>query len=103
VINLKDEINKLNQTIREKEEKINTYKNINVIRDQLNQEIKSLFPVIKNSIYTQSEVVENKKFKKIDIVVFTLNKNTLSTQDRNKIYEWIKVKLDSEVLKIYYE
>lgn len=103
VINLKDEINKLNQTIREKEEKINTYKNINVVRDQLNQEIKSLFPIIKNSIYTQSEVIENKKSKKVDIVVFTLNKNTLSTQDRNKIYDWIKVKLDSEVLKIYYE
>ncbi len=102
---LQAELNRLNLMLLEKTkvlDSVSIKKNLGL---QILNEIQSLYPQITNCSYADSYVFHDAKSKPevVVIVVFTTKGKGLPHSDRAKIESWLKTRLKSNKVKVYYE
>lgn len=103
--NLKAEMNRLNLLIATKENQIDSLAKMNYFGQQILNEIKTLYPQIIKCSYALSYEFKDAQSKpeKVEIVIFTMKGNNLRDRERSKIESWLKIKLKSEKIKVFYE
>lgn len=102
--NLKTEISRLNQQIRIKENMIDSLTTMSVLGQTILLEIQSLYPVIESCSYSKSHVYNgNSNQTEIsNLIVFQLKKGQLTKKDKEKIRQWLSVKLSSDKVQVFY-
>jgi hypothetical protein len=102
--NLKAEINRLNQQLRINENVIDSLTARGVMGQSILREIQSIYPVIESCSYSKAPVfTQNSDIAEIsNLVVFKLKKGQLNSKDKEKIQQWLSVKLSSENVKVFY-
>jgi uncharacterized hydrophobic protein (TIGR00271 family) len=103
--NLKAEINRLNQQLRINENVIDSLTARGVMGQSILREIQSIYPVIESCSYSKAPVfTQNSDIAEIsNLVVFKLKKGQLNSKDKEKIQQWLSVKLSSENVQVFYE
>jgi hypothetical protein len=105
VENLKIEMNRLNILLQGKEKQLDSLNKRDYLGRQILDEIRSLYPQISNCTYAESyafhDTVSNPD--KIDLIVFTTKGKYLFESEKEKIENWLKTRLKSDRIKVYYE
>jgi uncharacterized hydrophobic protein (TIGR00271 family) len=105
VENLKIEMNRLNILLQGKEKQLDSLNKRDYLGRQILEEIRSLYPQISNCTYAESyafhDTVSNPD--KIDLIVFTTKGKYLFESEKEKIENWLKTRLKSDRIKVYYE
>lgn len=101
---IKAEINRLNQQIRIKENIIDSITSHGVLGQNILREIQSIYPVIVSCSYSKTPFyTENsEKTELSDVVVFQEKNGKLSSNDKEKIRQWLSVKLNSDEVRVFY-
>lgn len=99
------EINRLTLRLKEKEDQIEVLSHKNDLGKQILEEVKTLYPQITNCTYAESNIFQtgNPDPEKVEIVAFTTNGKTITRADKKKIEAWLKTRLKSDRLKIFFE
>lgn len=102
--NLKTEIYRLNQQIRTKENMIDSLTTIGVMGQTILLEIQSIYPVIESCSYSKSPVYNgtSNQTEISNLIVFQLKKGQLTKKDKEKIRQWLSVKLSSDKVQVFY-
>lgn len=103
--NLSAELNRLTLLLKIKEEQFEALAHKNDLGKQILEEVKSLYPQIKTCTYAESENynVTNSAAKKVQIVIFRTEGRYLLNSEKKKISEWLKARLKSDSLKVFFE
>jgi len=105
VENLKIEMNRLNILLQGKEKQLDSLNKRDYLGRQILDEIRSLYPQISNCTYAESyafhDTVSNPD--KIDLIVFTTKGKYFFESEKEKIENWLKTRLKSDRIKVYYE
>ena len=101
---LKAEINRLNQQVRIKENVIDSLTASGVMGQNILREIQSIYPAIVSCSYSKAPfyTVNSEKTELSDVVVFQDKKSQLTSRDKEKIRQWLSVKLSSDNVKVFY-
>lgn len=103
--NLKTNLSRMAYLITLKDKQIDSLQMRKYLGNDLLKEVKALYPQIVSCSYTDtysfSEVKE--KPERIDIVVLMVKDKTLNTEEQTRLYKWLKVRLNSKKLNVYYE
>ncbi len=101
---LKTEVNRLNLALKAKQKTTDSIISKPIIGKQLLAEIKTLFPEIKSCSYSETIAFQDGvKTDKVKIVVMETTKKGLTADARKRINEWLKMRLESERVKIFFE
>ena len=101
----KAEYYQLNILLQEKQKQIDSLNQRNYLGRQVLNEINAIFPQIIKCSYSDSYEFQDtsSNFKKMEIVVFTMKDKKVSQNDKRKIEHWLKARLKSDRIKVYYE
>lgn len=103
VDNLKGEINRLNLVIQEKNRQLTIINEKENKGAEIFNEISALFPSLKSCVYTESYIFnKNENAEKIQLVIFT-SKEPLYDNEKTKIKNWLKAKLGTDKITVYFE
>jgi uncharacterized hydrophobic protein (TIGR00271 family) len=102
---LKNKISSLTYSDKAKQEKIDSLLKIPVFGKQILWEINQLFPSIASCSYSDTYEFTNdgEKQKNVTLVVLTIKGKSLSTTEKKKIENWLKVRLNSDAVRLYYD
>jgi uncharacterized hydrophobic protein (TIGR00271 family) len=102
--NLKTELNRLNMIIQQKESVIDSISAQSLIGKNILDEIKNIYPQIVSCSFAKASTFLDSTpgSKETEIVVFTLSKNNLSVKDKEKINQWLKARIHSENIQVFY-
>jgi len=102
---IKTEMNRLSLQLKEKEKLVDSINTINYLGQQILGEIQSLYPGIINCTYSESYLFGDSLSspEKVKIVVFTTNGTILKGSDKIKIENWLKTRIKSDRIKVFYE
>lgn len=99
------EINRLSMLLEEKERIIDSLYKKNYLGRQVLDEIKTLFPQIIKCSYADSyefyDTLANPD--RVEILILTTKGKGISSNEKMKIEDWIKTRLKSEKIKLYFE
>ena len=103
--NLRTELNRLNFLLQQKESVIDSISTQSLIGKNILDEIKSIYPQIVSCSFAKASTFLDSTpgSKETEIVVFTLSKNNLSVKDKEKINQWLKARIHSENIQVFYE
>lgn len=101
---LRTELNRLNFIIQQKESVIDSISTQSLIGKNILDEIKSIYPQIVSCSFAKASTFldSTSGSKETEIVVFTLSKNNLSIKDKEKINQWLKARIHSENIQVFY-
>jgi uncharacterized hydrophobic protein (TIGR00271 family) len=101
----KAELNRVNMLLEEKDKLIDSLSGRNYFGRQVLDEITSLYPqVIKCSYADSYEFNEGKpEPEKIEIIILTTKDKKLASAEKQKIESWLRARLKSDRIKVYYE
>jgi uncharacterized hydrophobic protein (TIGR00271 family) len=102
---LKAEMNRLNLIVKEKDREIQSYEDRKYLGSQILDEVKIMYPQVVKCSYAETYIfIESQpEPERVDLVVLTLEGKKLPDKDREKIETWLKTRLNSEKVKVYYE
>lgn len=102
--NLKAELLRLNYQLKIKENQIDSLNQIRFIGKHLFEEIKNLYPQINSCSYSETYIFDAKTQNPelIGIVVIS-SKGGFYKRDKVKIDNWLKKRLNSDKIEVYYE
>jgi uncharacterized hydrophobic protein (TIGR00271 family) len=102
---LKSKISSLSLSLSNKQERIDSLLKIPEFGKQILSEINQLFPEIESCSYSDTYQFTNERMlqEKITLVVLTLKKNTLSKPEKERIEKWLKARLNSDSVKVYFD
>jgi hypothetical protein len=105
VNDLKAEMNRLNMMLQGKDRQLDSINNKNFLGRQILDEIKTLYPQIIKCSYSESFVFYDNKSDpdKVEIIVFMTKGQYLKTSEKQKIENWLRTRLKSDRVKVYYE
>jgi hypothetical protein len=105
VNDLKAEMNRLNMMLQEKDRQLDSLNHRSFLGQQILDEIKNLYPQIIGCTYAESYVFNdsNSEAEKVAIVVFKLKTQSLKTSEKKKIENWLRTRLKSDRVMVYYE
>lgn len=101
---LRKELNRLNIIIQEKESVIDSISAQSLIGKNILDEIKNIYPQIVSCSFAKASTFLDSTpgSKETEIVVFTLSKNNLSVKDKEKINQWLKARIHSDNIQVFY-
>jgi uncharacterized hydrophobic protein (TIGR00271 family) len=104
VDNLKIEINRLNLALQEKQVQLDSLASRGTSGQRLLEEVRIMYPQIVSCSYGEALVFSETSDApgKEDIVIFTLNGKPLVNGEREKIEAWVRARLNSENVRVYY-
>ncbi|MBN2655036.1 MAG: DUF389 domain-containing protein [Nitrospirae bacterium] len=102
---LKAEINRLSLIVRAKEKELETISNKPMIGRQLLSELRAIYPQVVSCAYSDTVEFESSSEdpKNIAVVVLKVKGKPLKLIDKNKINQWLKLRLATDLIKIHYE
>ncbi len=102
---MKTEIAGLTLTLQRKNKQLDSLKTSGNIGKQLLQEIQTIYPQIISASYSETKIFNSSPDSEIPmkIVVLGLKSEKLANSEKEKILSWLKIKLKSEEIKLYYE
>jgi uncharacterized hydrophobic protein (TIGR00271 family) len=102
--NLRTELNRLNFMIQQKESVIDSISAQSLIGKNILNEIKNIYPQIVSCSFAKASTFLDAipGSQETEIVVFTLSKNNLSVRDKEKINQWLKARIHSENIQVFY-
>jgi uncharacterized hydrophobic protein (TIGR00271 family) len=105
VNDLKAAVNRLNMMLHEKDKQLDSINNKSLQGRQILDEIKTLYPQIISCSYAESFVFNDadSQPERVGIVVFKLKSQYLKTSEKKKIENWLRTRLKSDRVKVYYE
>jgi uncharacterized hydrophobic protein (TIGR00271 family) len=105
VNDLKAEMNRLNMMLMEKDKQLDSIYNKSYQGQEILDEIRNLYPQIVKCSYAESFVFYDNKSdpEKVEIIVFITKGQYLKTSEKKKIENWLKTKLKTDRIKVYYE
>ena len=103
--NLKLEINRLNQDIKTKDELLTVAKDQKLIGNQLLAELNALYPNVYSCAYSESLLFQEgvAESSPIDMVLVKVKDRKLKNSEKVKIREWMKNRLSSKPVDVYFE
>jgi len=103
--NLKAELSRLSLVVKEKENQIDSIGSMNYRGQFILNEIKNLYPEIINCGYSESFVFNDSSAnpQKAGIVVFKTKGRNMKSVEKSKIELWLKARLKTENIKVFYE
>ncbi len=101
----KVEIEKLYKTISQKTNTIDSLTNLKDIGKQILNEISNLYPEIIACSYSNSTLFFNNfsNMDNCDIVILATSNSRIDETDKLKIYNWLKIRLKSKSIKVFYD
>lgn len=105
VENLTAEINRLSLLLKDKEKQIDTLVHKNDIGKQLLEEIKVIYPQIKNCSYAESVLFNDStsRAQKIEIIVFKSEGERIDRNGQKKITDWLQKRLKSTRVEVFFQ
>jgi len=105
VENLKIEMNRINMLFLEKEKLLDSLNKRNYLGRKILDEIRNLYPQISNCSFAESYSFHDTTSipEKLDIIVFKTKGKSLFNSEKGKIENWLKTRLKSNRVKVYYE
>jgi len=105
VTNLKSEIGRLSNVLKEKELQLDSIRNYSVIANSILQEIQIHYPSITHCTYTQSYDYTDSTgvAKKVHIVVFTSPNADKLRLEKMKFQTWLQARLQDKSVKAFFE
>jgi uncharacterized hydrophobic protein (TIGR00271 family) len=105
VDNLKGELNREYLLLQEKNKQIDSLIKRNYRGREVLDEIKTLYPEVVSCSYGESLVFNDPKSspENVEIIVFTTKGKNLYNRDKKKIEDWLKTRLKSDSIKVFYE
>jgi len=105
VNNLRLEIGRLQTDLQSRQKEIDDLTLRNYTGRQLLAEIKTMFPDIVSCSYGNSYLFQDgtDNTVKEETVIFTSGKRSLSAADKEKIINWLRTRLNSERIKVFFE
>lgn len=101
---LKEQINKLRLALENRESRIDSIIKKENFGEKLLGELKILYPQIIGGSYSEAFFYHDTSSSAVKMPIVVLNTKTkISIQDRNKIKDWTKKRLNSHNVKIIYE
>jgi uncharacterized hydrophobic protein (TIGR00271 family) len=102
--NLKSEINRLNLLLNEKVKNIDSLTSRAYIGRKLLVEIKTIYPQITSCSYSESLTFNNETSDTTKVAIIVLGtRSAIKNQDKKKINQWLKSRLNTEAIKTYFE
>lgn len=103
--NLKMEINRLNQELKNKEEILNEETKQKAIGNQLLSELNSLYPNVTSCAYSESILFQRDttKTSPIAMILIKTKSQKLRTSEKEKIRKWIKNRLNLDQIEVSFE
>jgi hypothetical protein len=67
-------------------------------------EIRTIYPQIRACSYSKVAVFNSatENVEQENVVIFSLNKNTLNATEKDKIEAWLKTRIHSEKIQVFY-
>lgn len=105
VTNLKTEIGRLSNVLKEKELQLDSIRNYSVIGNSILQEIKIHYPSITHCTYTQTyDYTDSTSVaQKVHIVVFTSPQADNLRKEKYKFQTWLQARLQDKSVKAFFE
>ncbi|WP_347070049.1 DUF389 domain-containing protein [Flavobacterium sp. WV_118_3] len=103
VENLQSELNRMRLLVKEGKHKQDSINARIQIGKQLLAEIKPLYPGITSCSFSETEIYSNTTPEKTAIVTFSAATNALKPNDKGKITEWIRSRVNNEKARVYFE
>lgn len=102
---LLNQINQLTLQIKENEMLIDSLTLAKNEGKQILDEISILYPEIKSCSFAQTNLFQKDAGPddQITVVIFAITSQSFKQSDKNKIHEWLKAKLKTDQLRVYYE
>jgi hypothetical protein len=90
--------------IQQKESVIDSISAQSLIGKNILNEIKNIYPQIVSCSFAKASTFLDAipGSQETEIVVFTLSKNNLSVRDKEKINQWLKARIHSENIQVFY-
>jgi len=102
--NLKSEINRLNLLLTAKDRNLDSLDSRNYIGRQLLTEINSIYSQITSCSYSESLTFNDETSDTTKVAIIILGtKSAIKNQDKEKISQWLKLRLNTEAIKTYFE
>jgi uncharacterized hydrophobic protein (TIGR00271 family) len=106
VENQKAEINRLTLMLDDYEKQLDSLNRRNYKGKTILDEIKNLYPQIESCSYAETILFNDKILipDGLEIIIFTTTKNkSLNKVDKDKILNWLKTRLETERIKVYFD
>lgn len=105
VDNIKGELNRMNLLLQRKDKQIDSLNKINYYGKQILEEINKLYPEIVSCSYGESLTFNDPTSDpdNAKIIAFTTKRKYLSNTDKQKIEEWLRIRLKSNNLNVFYK
>jgi uncharacterized hydrophobic protein (TIGR00271 family) len=102
---LKNKLNALSLSLQTSKQKNDSISSRPLLGKQLLTEIKPLYSQILTCSYSETIIFSDttSRYEKTAIVVFTIPRNSLKTKEKEKIDLWLKAKLHTKSVKMYFE
>ena len=103
--NLKLEINRLNEELRQKDKMLKQEESLKHSGNQLLNELKALFPTINSCAYSESVIYSKEKADsaKIGILILKTAQPKLKNAEKDKIREWITNRIPGKRTEVYFD
>jgi uncharacterized hydrophobic protein (TIGR00271 family) len=105
VENLTTELNRMRAILQVKEKQIDSLARRSYLGQQLLKEIQILYPQITTCSYSETQIFHDTipNPEKIALIVFNTPGINMRRTDQEKIEDWIKTRLNTEKVKVYFE
>ncbi len=103
VENLQSELNRMRLLVKEGKHKQDSINARIQIGKQLLSEIKPLYPGITSCSFSETEIYSDTTPEKTAIITFSAAAKALKPNDRGKITEWIRSRVNNEKARVYFE
>jgi len=100
---LQNKLNSLSITLNQRVKKLDSLVNRPGFGKQLMIEIKPLYPQISSVSYSETLIYKDSIGDKINLIILSSKKNSLSRKDKQSIGTWLKARLNSEQVKTYFD
>jgi uncharacterized hydrophobic protein (TIGR00271 family) len=102
---MREQIGLLNNTIAQKQVKIDSLSAASIKGNALLKEIKSFYPNIQGCSYAETLVYHDSLEKALPmaLIVFDNNNTSISAADRGKIREWLETRLEGKRIKVIFD
>lgn len=105
VVQLRENVYQLNNILEKKQLQLDSITEKPLLGNALLTELRMFYPQIKSCTYAQTLQYSDSLDipEKINVVLFTSDKDEISTLERAKVIDWVKTRLDTDNVKVLFE
>lgn len=105
VIRLREELYQVNNILKEKQLQLDSTSKRPFLGNALLIELRKFYPQIKSCTYAQTLQFKDslKVPEKINMVLFTTETNAITEEEKEKIIDWVRARLEADNVKVFFE